>query len=358
VSAESRDIPIHGFHRAAIVLLVVIIILSAGCGRRQPRDISPSFYYWKTTFAPSETEMASLRSLHVRSLYIRFFDIDRASPEAGPERLSLIGGSGDSIRGLDLIPVVFITNRTLTNTPPGEISELGNAIAASVADIAARRFTGCSFRQFQADCDWTEKTRDKYFALLKAISQSEKMKDVELSATIRLHPIKYREITGVPPVSRGVLMAYNTGDLNNPATSNSILEIEAAQKYVGRLASYPLALDVALPVYSWGVVRRLGKVVSLLPEAERSEFADTARFSVSGDDVLVVKSTYFHFTYLYDGDRLRLEHVSISDLKALAGMLSARLSNKRSSVIFYDLNPETIERYKNEDLQDLCDTFR
>lgn len=45
-------------------------------------------------------------------------------------------------------------------------------------------------------------------------------------------------------------MCYNTGDIDSPGESNSILDLEDAKKYLqGKHRAYPLPLDVALPVF-------------------------------------------------------------------------------------------------------------
>ncbi len=75
-------------------------------------------------------------------------------------------------------------------------------------------------RALQIDCDWTTKTAPKYFYFLQQIR--EKLDAHEdggtfaslamLSATIRLHQVKYPEKSGMPPVDKGVLMFYNMGE--------------------------------------------------------------------------------------------------------------------------------------------------
>ena len=70
-----------------------------------------------------------------------------------------------------------------------------------------------------------------------------------LSATIRLHQLKFIGESGIPPVDKGLLMCYNMGDLHRLRISNSILETAELKKYIKQLSVYPLKLDVAfLPV--------------------------------------------------------------------------------------------------------------
>ena len=120
----------------------------------------------------------------------------------------------------------------------------------------------------QVDCDWTISTKEKYFNLLILLSNYIE----HLSATIRLHQIKYVKATGVPPVEKGVVMIYN---LDSPADTNirnSIFSFEKALLYLkGNLEHYPLQLDVALPAFSWGVHFHHGKIKGLIADFHPSD---------------------------------------------------------------------------------------
>ena len=83
----------------------------------------------------------------------------------------------------------------------------------------------------------------------------------QLSATIRLHQVKYREETGVPPVDYGVLMYYNMGHISAMG-ANSIYDRSTALRYLGKLREYPLPLDIALPMFAWGVHSADGQVLN------------------------------------------------------------------------------------------------
>ena len=87
------------------------------------------------------------------------------------------------------------------------------------------------FKELQIDCDWTESTRDKYFHLLSTLrNELERNKQI-ISATIRLHQVKYAAITGIPPVHRGMLMYYNMGKIN-ATDNNSVYDKKIAEKYI------------------------------------------------------------------------------------------------------------------------------
>ncbi len=58
-------------------------------------------------------------------------------------------------------------------------------------------------REIQIDCDWTERTRNAYFQLLTALKREPFLQGKILSATIRLHQVKYVQRSGIPPADRG-----------------------------------------------------------------------------------------------------------------------------------------------------------
>ena len=64
-------------------------------------------------------------------------------------------------------------------------------------------------KEIQIDCDWTASTQEAYFEFLHYLKEKAKDKQIQLSATIRLHQLSMTP----PPVDRGILMMYNTGDV-------------------------------------------------------------------------------------------------------------------------------------------------
>ena len=109
-----------------------------------------------------------------------------------------------------------------------------------------------AIHEIQFDCDWTQSTKEKYFKFLRHFRQLQNDPTFQLSATIRLHQIKFANQTGVPPVNRGMLMFYNMADLESIKTPNSILDLEVAHQYIDSQTTYELPLDFALPIFSLG----------------------------------------------------------------------------------------------------------
>src|SRR5690606_32452956 len=161
---------------------------------------------------------------------------------------------------------------------------------------------------------------DAFFLFLKKIKERLPA-GVRLSATIRLHQYKFPDKTGVPPVERGMLMFYNTGDIENPEAGNSIFQTDDARKYlVGAPENYPLPLDLALPVFSWALVFRDGELWKIIPEMPDHELADTMRFEAIRNPQSVIrnlpsifrirKGTFIAGHYLRPGDLLKVEAIS------------------------------------------------
>ena len=180
------------------------------------------------------------------------------------------------------------------------------------------------------DCDWTPSTRDAYSKLLKALRPSYP----ELTATIRLHQVKYFNRTGVPPVKRGVLMYYNMSNVRDVNTKNYVLDLEVARKYHVNFDRYPLPLDLALPIYSQARVIRQGKVVMLLKSDGLNHAHLQSVGSKSNSTFSVRKGHYADGRFLYEGDTLKIDRVSVDDLQAAAEGLRSLMTP--TEIIFYE----------------------
>src|SRR5690606_21707520 len=208
-------------------LLVVAATQLAACHHGKTPDIS--FYYWKTAFEIGDIERKVITENEVSRLYVRYFDVGMENGESAPIGILHV----DSFpAGITIIPVVFIKNEVFKH-PQDSL-----AIQVQQLITAINNKTGISPQEVQFDCDWTETTKDAYFSFLRTFK---KESGLALSATIRLHQLKYRTRSGIPPADRGVLMYYNMGKIGG--ATNSVYDKETAARYTGFLRSYPLPLD-------------------------------------------------------------------------------------------------------------------
>ena len=313
-----------------LFFLFLAILLS--CGQKKPQ-LETAFYHWKTHFEPSMAEKKALDSLKIQKLYVHFFDIDWDETRKMPIPLAEIQWKDSLFPVKKIVPTVFITNRTFEQLDEAEITDLAHKIALKIQFQVQK--IALSASEIQIDCDWTEGTRAIYFALLSAVKKE--FPQTPISATIRLHQLKYFRRTGVPPVDRGMLMCYNLGDVRKAETENSILALEDLKKYVLPPVKYPLPLDIALPIFEWGVVRRNEKTVHLLNDFAIS--AENKAFFTKISPIIFQcdSSHYEKGIYLYKNDHIRIEKVPEETLQAAFELLQPFVKDS-STVAYYHLS--------------------
>lgn len=301
-----------------------------------------SFYYWKTVFALNAYEQSAIQQQGVTRLFTRFFDVDIPPGDSLARPISALQWTEAPPPTCTIVPVVYIKNRVFEQTDSIAIPNLCAQIAQLVAQIAAAQ--DLSINNLQFDCDWTDSTRDRFFYFLQQYRQHFPHR---ISATIRLHQIKYAQRTGVPPVDEGVLMFYNMGTIK-PTGSNSIYNTPDAARYVAALPHYPLELSLALPIFSWAIQSRNDKVVQLLNKTYLADFtADTNFAHLGGAPALFeAKRALFKGGYYFKaGDRIKVEHISPTDLQDMTQLLGKHLDHRPPTIIFYDLDSLNLIQY-------------
>lgn len=313
-------------------LLALLVLVGCASTREPGPTPARAFYFWRTVLALSDAERAALTG--VSRLYVRMFDVG-----ADGALLGKITGTAPS--GLDIVPVVFLANDVFKHPPP----ELAATVYTEM--MARARALGAAPHELQLDCDWSDATRDAYFAFL---TELHRLANLPLSATIRLHQVKYRERTGVPPVQRGMLMFYNMGKFSADPTMRAIFDEASARKYLGRIADYPLPLDAALPIWSWVVHLRGDQVIGLLESTDPDELAMLDFLARTAPDrYAVTRAAFLHGTLLRDGDALKIEVTSPADTIDAAGMLGPHLAPIARTVALFDLSERNLARHGNLD---------
>src|SRR5262249_10937959 len=154
----------------------------------------------------AEPERRALAELHVDRMYVRMFDV--AWTDGAATELGVLATPEPAPAGVEVVPVVVVREDVFRHVS----GEASRALAARTCR-ALRRLAGqlhAPIRELQFDCDWTDTTRTGFFAFIEQV-RAAAPPGLATSATIRLHQVKYRERTGVPPVGRGMLMFYNMG---------------------------------------------------------------------------------------------------------------------------------------------------
>lgn len=340
------------FTRIQFIAIVLTLLILPGC-THQPRR---SFYYWKSVYQLSAHEKELLKQLDVSKLYIRFFDVDVDDATAKTLPVATLTFADSILSGIEVVPVVYVVNGTLKNTALTDVPDLASNILKRVNGVAAQNHI--NFNELQLDCDWTDGTREKYFDLLRNIKSGLPSNKV-LSATIRLHQVKYKQITGLPPVDRGMLMYYNMGKISPETSHNSVFNATDAAKYIDRLSDYPLPLDVALPAYSWGIHIRNNQVIDLISTINRSGFENHQGFKrLDGSTFVAMQSFFYHGFYFMENDRVKMEEITPEQCLVAAQQLKSKLKKATGSVAIFHLDSLIFTQYEKEDFEKVFDTYR
>ncbi len=344
-----------------IILLNFIIfswLISFNCSQKQNRKVIPAFYFWQTNFDLTKNETDYLNKLNVHKLYVKFFDVDWNALSKTPVPVGDLQIETNNVKGLEIVPTVFITNRTLENIKDPVVRELSFKIFNKITGKLAE-FKDPVVKEVQLDCDWTAETKNKYFLIIEELEKLFKTKNISITATIRLHQVKYFKSTGVPPVKRGMLMFYNMSPVTDYRTKNSIFDAEAAKKYLTNFDIYPLPLDVALPAFSWGVLFSGDKIEALINDLTKKEIEkDSAFEKVDDTHFRSTKNQYFKGFYIKKFDMIRLETITPAITKSAAELISPKIKNDSLTVAIYHLNNGLIKNYEPQDIQSCYSVFR
>lgn len=215
------------------------------------------------------------------------------------------------------------------------------------------------FPEIQIDCDWTEGSRNCYFTLLKSLAELAHKENKMLSATIRLHQVKYAQRTGIPPVDRGMLMFYNMGKITAGSVRNSIYNNVDAKKYTASIEKYPLPLDVVLPTFSWAIHIRDGQVIGVLHRSFIPDLLKNSSFS-SGDKQTFRSdvSFFLHGDYFKRGDLFRIERATPDVLTDAAQLAARNCKYQQRSIALFDLDSTTTTMINEKTCETAFDWFK
>ena len=166
------------------VLFTVAIFLFSCTKTQKPF----SFYHWKSKAKFTTDTEKTLNFCKTKTIYLRYFDIDlvRENDIEIPFPVYSLREVDEGFKKFDIIPTIYITNRTFQSNVNTEI--LSKKVALLIDQISEHHFKK-KFTHVQLDCDWSGSTQEQYFSLINFLST----KGFEVEATIRLHQIKYAD---------------------------------------------------------------------------------------------------------------------------------------------------------------------
>ena len=317
------------------VFFLFAILIMTSCNHESIK--SYTFYYWRTHLSLNKAEKAALEKATTPYIYTRFFDIEKVNGKFQP--VAVITKDQTFKTDKEIIPVVFIKNDVFYDITSNEI----NFLVENVSSLIKKKQSEFGFKistQIQIDCDWTAGTSKEYFEFLK------RLKDFTgkgLSCTLRLHQVKNSKLSGIPPVPKVFLMCYSTSSPLENSGRNSILDLPTLKNYLKNVDLYPLDIDIALPIYSWGIVtNHLGK--HKLINALSVEDLKNANFrKISETEVEIMKDGFYFGNFLNKGFTLKVEEISSDQLNQVKKYLNHKLPGY--SIVYYHLDSKFLNQH-------------
>lgn len=346
--------------RSATAVFFVIFSLAFFSCRHKAVTIERGFYYWKSNESLFDTtEINAVKTMGVKKMYVKFFEVelDKVFGVRPTSKASInfrYSDNSEVAKNAEIIPVIFIKNDVLINTAKEDLDSLADNIIFLVKKRDKEQVDyNNSFRELQIDCDWTASTKDKYFLLLKSIK---KISGKIISCTLRMYPYKYPDLMGVPPVDKATLMCYN---LNNPLENenkNSILDVGELKKYLTSKKTYPLHLDIVLPLNSWMLCFQNNQFAGIL---HNQDDINKIAQPIKPLWYSVTKDTIINNIFLRVGDRIKYEDVSKEQLMEVVQLLKSRINFTGTTTIsFFHLDKTLLNKYSNETLDHLYNSFK
>lgn len=323
--------------------------------------VERAFYYWKGNSSIDDADANELKELKVRKLYVKLFEVDYNEVQGNfpfeknrPDRYEL-----EKLDSVTIIPTIFIKNGIFQYNDEKSLDLLADNIVFLIDKYSKEQYGASEkifdYDEIQIDCDWTKSTKDKYFYLLKKVKA---LSNKKLSCTLRLYPYKYPDLMGVPPVDKVTLMCYNLIKPLTKKDKNSILDIEEFKKYLNERKSYPVHIDVALPVFYWTQLYQNNRFAGLL------EFStnDVKTFAKNTEPLWyrIEKDTSFNYgeTYLKAGDQIKCEDVKASDINLAIELIKKYVDlDKTTTISLFDLDESTFKQYTHEEISGFYGSF-
>ena len=319
------------------ILLLLSLIFLFNCKETTPKD--HTFYYWKTNLSLNKAEKSALQNAKVPLLYTRFFDVDKIDGKFQP--VGVITKDSTFITDKKIVPVVFLKNEIFINIKENEIQFL----AKSIQNLIQKKSKSLNLNinnEIQIDCDWTAGTKTDYFKFLETLKQ---ISEANITCTLRSHQVKDKKATGIPPVEKVYLMCYATSSPLENSTKNSILDVPTLKNYLSDLQNYPLKMDVALPIYSWGILTNFEGKHKLINALTMEDLEKNPNFIKISENVFRVQTEGFYFgMYLSKDLTIKIESISQENLEETLKFIDKKIDNY--NIIYYQLDSRFLKNFR------------
>ena len=355
-----------------IIIYILILLLVSNCNKKEIKN--GAFYYWKTDYHFDKQDKQFADEFGVNKFYLRYFDVDWSATRKEAIPVASITYEWNEIMPEDFVPCIFITNTVMLKSSIIQLDTLVVRMKKKVTSITDGIFQTREYAvegepdsiknklkkewpEIQIDCDWTPTSKENYFYFLKKFKEA--FPDKKISATLRLWQFKYQEKAGIPPVDKVMLMCYSLGNPKEYNIENSLATYKDIALYI-KNQKYILPVDIALPIFNWGVMFRNKKFKGIIGDIDAASIAsgtvryshiDANRYSFKYDSV--VGNTYIRF-----GDELRLESLDPDDMEDLIKLIrKSEFYNDKCTIAFFSWDTTYIQNYGKETIKDYYRLF-
>src|SRR5260221_4621076 len=137
-----------------VTLWLSTALILSSCSGRHHHHVEPAFYFWRSSFRLTIPELKYCDALEVRKLYVKFLDIDWDYSLCQPVPVSRTTLDTIGIQNLEIIPVVFVTNRTMELISADQINTLADNVFKNITRTLQPLHIA-AVTELQVDCDWT-----------------------------------------------------------------------------------------------------------------------------------------------------------------------------------------------------------
>lgn len=336
-------------HSLLKIFPIVLFLLSSVSCVSASHDHNISFYHWKSNYQMDNDVRNYMRGLNCQKIYLHLFDVVKEGEISRPINIFKVTDSLKNDSSIHFVPVIFITNEVFSNTDTAKINGLTHRLKYFTDNmIRHSNINKNTIDEIQFDCDWTPSTKENYFTFLKYVKNL--YPDVKISSTIRLHQIKDMKETGIPPVDKGYLMCYATSNANDGMDSNSILNIDLLKNYTENLNDYPIDLDYALPLFSWGIVSNKKSQIKLINGLTHNDL-DSVKFKrISENRYKVCEDCFINGLYINKGYTIEIEQITPTLLRNTIEYLDNKIQ-KDYNIVYYHLSKGFLNRYTIDELK-------
>lgn len=341
-----------------MLLLGILSVFLFSCKNdNKVKNVERAFYYWKSEGSIDGATRENLNKANIKKLYMKYFEVDYSETMGNYpyDKTSVYNYNSGDFADLQIVPTIYIRNEIFKFNKEKDLDKLADNIVFLINKYSKEKLEKATIEnEIQIDCDWTKSSKDKYFYLLKKIKQLSKK---QISCTLRLYPYKYPDKMGVPPVDKATLMCYNLIKPLSNKNKNSILDIDELKSYLDKKRSYPVHLDVALPVFYWTQLYHDNQFAGLI-DLNSEDFKGFTKLTKPMWYEVTKDTSTGYSEYYRIGDQIKSEEVSKKTIDEAIALIKKNVTlDKNTTIALFHINSNTFNKYKNEEISSFYDSF-